>query len=206
MVEYLVAPGRSASEFESAIAKLEEGYHLHRDPREGRLYYSPNETIEKRRMKEESVRPTGGRTASYLCTMKRSTYLYALSMAGLLFLLKLIDYKYLVYDLKMEYYVSVIALVFTLLGLWIGRKLTATHRPRPVLAEVSSSARTSPADLGISPRENEVLHLIAAGHSNQEIADRLFLSLNTIKKHTSTLFRKLEAERRTQAIEKARKQ
>ncbi len=138
--------------------------------------------------------------------MKRSTYLYALSMAGLLFLLKLVDYKYLVYDLKMEYYVGVIALIFTLLGLWIGRKLTATHRiPTAILADGTSSTRISPADLGISPRESEVLHLIAAGHSNQEIADRLFLSLNTVKKHTSTLFRKLEAERRTQAIEKARR-
>jgi DNA-binding CsgD family transcriptional regulator len=137
--------------------------------------------------------------------MKRSTYLYALSMAGLLFLLKLVDYKYLVYDLKIEYYVGVIALVFTLLGLWIGRKLTATHRPQAILAAGTSAVRIPPASVGISPRESEVLHLIAAGHSNQEIADRLFLSLNTVKKHTSTLFRKLEAERRTQAIEKARR-
>ena len=138
--------------------------------------------------------------------MKRSTYLYALSMAGLLFLLKLIDYKYLVYDLRMEYYVAIIAIFFTLLGLWIGRKLTATHRPDAILAAGTSAARTtSPADLGISPRESEVLHLIAAGHSNQEIADTLFLSLNTIKKHTSTLFRKLGSQRRTQAIEKARR-
>ncbi len=137
--------------------------------------------------------------------MKRSTYLYALSMAGLLFLLKLVDYKYLVYDLKMEYYVGVIAVIFTLLGLWIGRKLTARGGGQAILIAESSAVRVSPTDLGISPRESEVLHLIAAGHSNQEIADRLFLSLNTIKKHTSTLFRKLEAERRTQAIEKARR-
>jgi DNA-binding CsgD family transcriptional regulator len=142
--------------------------------------------------------------------MNRSTYLNALSMAGLLLLLKLIDYKYLVYDLKVEYYVGVIALLFTLLGLWIGRKLTAT-RPKEVLQpETVPSIKPSPAplppdSLGISPRENEVLRLIASGHSNQEIADRLFLSLNTVKKHTSTLFRKLEAERRTQAIEKARR-
>src|SRR5436309_6182794 len=45
--------------------------------------------------------------------MKRSTYFYALSMAGLLFLLKLVDYKYLVYGLKMEYYVAIIAIFFT---------------------------------------------------------------------------------------------
>jgi hypothetical protein len=58
VVEYLVAPGRTASEFETAITKLETGYHLHRDPREGRLYYSPNETIEKRLAREAENAPT----------------------------------------------------------------------------------------------------------------------------------------------------
>lgn len=58
IVEYLVAPGRPATEFETAIAKLETGYHLHRDPREGRLYYSPNETIEKRLAREAENAPT----------------------------------------------------------------------------------------------------------------------------------------------------
>ncbi len=57
VVEYLVAPGRLASEFETAIAKLETGYHLHRDPRDGRLYYSPNETIEKRLAREATNAP-----------------------------------------------------------------------------------------------------------------------------------------------------
>ena len=137
--------------------------------------------------------------------MKRSIYLYALSMAGLLVLLKSIDYKYLAYDLKIEYYISFIAILFTLLGLWIGRKLTAVRRPEPMLAAAAPSVRAAPGDFGISPRESEILRLIAAGHSNQEIADSLFLSLNTVKKHTSALFRKLEAERRTQAIEKARR-
>lgn len=125
-------------------------------------------------------------------------------MAGLLLVLRFIDYKYLVYDLDVEYYVSVIAVFFTVLGLWIGWKLTGNRR-QPVPAIANAGVRTPPDNLGISPRESEVLRLIAAGHSNQEIADTLYLSLNTIKKHTSTLFRKLEAERRTQAIEKARR-
>lgn len=58
--------------------------------------------------------------------------------------------------------------------------------------------------LGISKREHEVLELIAKGLSNQEIADKLFVSLNTIKTHTSNLFLKLEVSRRTQAIQKAK--
>jgi two-component system, NarL family, response regulator LiaR len=136
--------------------------------------------------------------------VKRATYIYAAAMAGLLFLLKTVEYRYLVYDLGTEYLVGFIALVFTLLGLWIGWKLTAKARTQ--IETVAAIGPTmSASELGISPREEQVLKLIAAGHSNQEIADELFLSLNTIKKHTSTLFRKLGASRRTQAIEKARK-
>jgi NarL family two-component system response regulator LiaR len=135
--------------------------------------------------------------------MKRSTILYALAMAGLLFLLNAVEYRYWIYDLKEEYFIGFLAALFTGLGLWIGWKLTA-KRHQPAVAATSSGVRVLASEVGISPREEEVLRLIAAGHSNQEIADKLFLSLNTIKKHTSTLFRKLEAERRTQAIEKAR--
>jgi NarL family two-component system response regulator LiaR len=136
--------------------------------------------------------------------MKRSTYLYALSMAGLLVLLKSVEYRYLVYDLGTEYLVGFLALIFTTLGLWMGWKLTARQKVQLEPA-VAIGPTVSANEIGISPREEEVLRLIAAGHSNQEIADQLYLSLNTVKKHTSVLFRKLDASRRTQAIEKARK-
>ena len=136
--------------------------------------------------------------------MKRHLYFYAFAMAGLLVLLKSIEYRFMVYDLRIEYFVGIIALIFTVLGLWIGRKLTG--RSNIVTEQSTQSAiRVTAGELGISRREEEVLRLIAAGHSNQEIADKMFLSLNTVKKHTGSLFRKLEAERRTQAIEKARK-
>ncbi|MDP4201014.1 MAG: response regulator transcription factor [Bacteroidota bacterium] len=133
--------------------------------------------------------------------MKRPIYLYALAMAGLLVLLKSVEYRYLVYDLQTEYFVGIIALFFTVLGLWIGWRLTA----KKAMVTEGGGVRVSALELGISPREEEVLRLIAAGHSNQEIADKMFLSLNTVKKHTGSLLRKLEAERRTQAIERARK-
>lgn len=58
--------------------------------------------------------------------------------------------------------------------------------------------------LGLSSREMEVLQLMAQGLSNQEIADKLFLSVPTVKTHSSNLFFKLDVKRRTQAIEKAR--
>jgi len=142
---------------------------------------------------------------SYLCIVKKHIILYSLSMAALLFVLKAIDYKYLVYDLQTEYYIGIIALFFTIFGLWIGRKLTTKPSISIAAVPTIATAKVIPDELGISPREVEVIRLIAAGHSNQEIADTLYLSLNTVKKHTSSIFRKLEAERRTQAIEKARR-
>ncbi len=138
--------------------------------------------------------------SSIFAPMKRSIFLYALAMAGLMFLLRAIEYRYWVYDLQEDYAIGSIALLFTLLGLWVGRKWVL-QKEVPL---TKKSIPVDPATIGLSQREDQVLRLIAAGHSNQEIADTLFLSLNTIKKHTSALFRKLEVERRTQAIEKAR--
>jgi ATP/maltotriose-dependent transcriptional regulator MalT len=58
--------------------------------------------------------------------------------------------------------------------------------------------------LGISPRELEVLDLLAAGRSNKEIARRLDVSPNTVKTHLANLYEKLEVKRRTEAILRAR--
>ena len=57
------------------------------------------------------------------------------------------------------------------------------------------------ASLGITPRELEILELIAQGLSNKEIADRVFVSENTVKTHSSRVFDKLGAKRRTQAVQ-----
>ena len=75
-----------------------------------------------------------------------------------------------------------------------------------VLTAAGQAARRSSVERpgGLTPRELEVLQLIAQGLSNQEIADRLFLSLNTVKTHTSNVFSKLDVQRRTQAIQKAK--
>jgi NarL family two-component system response regulator LiaR len=59
--------------------------------------------------------------------------------------------------------------------------------------------------LNLSRRELEVLELMAEGLSNQEISTRLFVSLNTIKTHSSNLFDKMEVKRRTQAVEMAKR-
>jgi two-component system, NarL family, response regulator LiaR len=137
--------------------------------------------------------------------MRRTIFLYGLSLAGLIFLLKFLEYRLFVRDLSLEFYLGIIALTCTAFGVWAGLRLT---RPKKVLVAVSSDNfqlnEALLAQTGISKREYEVLELMARGLSNQEIADKLFVSLNTVKTHSSNLFVKLDAKRRTQAIQKAK--
>ena len=134
--------------------------------------------------------------------MRRTIFIYGLSMAALLGLLKYLEYSFVVRDIPFEFYIGAIAVMFTVLGVWVGRRLT---RVKYVAAspdfELDDAALKR---LGISKREYEVLELMAGGLSNQEIADKLFVSTSTVKTHTSNLFAKLDARRRTQAIQKAK--
>ncbi len=129
-------------------------------------------------------------------------------MAVLLGLLKLVEYKYFVSDIPLEFYIGSIALMFTGLGIWAGLRLT---RPKVVskIVEVRIQGPFERDDtvikkLGISKREFEVLELIAAGLSNQNIAERLFVSTSTVKTHVSNVLAKLDASRRTEAIARAK--
>lgn len=133
------------------------------------------------------------------------TILYGAGLAVLLILLKWLEWRFIILDHAIEIYSGAIAVLFTGLGIWLALKLA-----RPKVVTITKPAETEPnpeiiARLGLSTRELEVLQLMAEGLSNQEIAARLFLSLNTIKTHSSRLFEKLDVRRRTQAIEKARR-
>ena len=135
--------------------------------------------------------------------MRRTVILYGLAMAALLGLLKLIEYKYFVRDIPLEFYIGVVAMMFTGIGIWAGLRLT-----RPKIVEVSGPFERDDASLkrtGISKREYEVLELISAGLSNQEIAEKLFVSTSTVKTHVSNVLGKLDANRRTEAIARAKK-
>jgi DNA-binding CsgD family transcriptional regulator len=140
----------------------------------------------------------------------RHIILYGSSLALLLFLLKWLEWRFIVLDHAIEIYSGAIAVVFTGLGIWLALKLT---RPKQttVIVEKEVPFRSGIVDqkelarLGLSPRELEVLHLMAEGLSNQEIASRLFVSLNTIKTHSSKIFEKMDVRRRTAAIDKAKK-
>lgn len=134
--------------------------------------------------------------------MKRTVILYGLALATLVFLLKYFEYRFIIRDLSVEFYVGLVALAFTGLGIWVGLRLT---RQRVVTVGPEFILNQSGLEqIGISKREHEVLALMAQGLSNQEIADKLFVSLNTVKTHSSNLFVKLNASRRTQAIQKAK--
>jgi len=135
--------------------------------------------------------------------MKRTILLYGLALALLLFILQWLQFSFFVRDLSLEFYLSVVAIIFTAVGIWAGLKLT---RPKTtVIVQTNFKFNEDEFNrLGISKRELEVLELMAQGLSNQEIANKLFVSLNTIKTHSSNLFIKLDAKRRTQAVQKAK--
>ena len=146
--------------------------------------------------------------------MKKTVLLYGLLGGVLITLLELVEYRYLVLEHSLEIYGGIIALVFAVVGIWLGQKLT---RERIVTREVEVRievpvARREPfvrdearvEVLGITPRELDILDALAAGLSNREIAERLFVSENTVKTHAARLFDKLSARRRTQAVQLAR--
>lgn len=131
--------------------------------------------------------------------MKRVVILYALGLAAGAFLLQWLQYNYLVRAFSTEIYIGLIALIFAGLGVWAGMRLA--RRPASATFEKNTAAIAS---LGITLREQEVLALLAAGKSNKEIADKLGVSPNTVKTQVASLYQKLEVQRRTQAVQKAR--
>jgi len=142
----------------------------------------------------------------------KSLIAYSISLALLMFLLKWLELRFVIFDHALEVYIGAIAVIFTVLGIWLALKLT---RPKVTTIVVEKQVYINPGEfvlnetavneLGLSKRELEVLNLMAEGCSNQEIASRLFVSLSTVKTHSSNLFFKLDVKRRTQAIEKAKK-
>ncbi len=134
--------------------------------------------------------------------MRKTILLYGIAMAALTGIMKFIEYRYLVHDLSLEFYLGLVAVLFTGLGVWVGLRLT--RRKVIVPSPDFKLNHLELKRLGISRREYEVLELIAQGLSNQEIAAKLFVSLSTVKSHSSSLFIKLDARRRTQAIHRAK--
>jgi len=135
------------------------------------------------------------------------TLIYGLCGGVLIVVLRLIEFRFLIIEHSIEIYGGLIAALFAGLGIWLGLKLTK-KKEVVVVKEVPVPATQAFTlneerlkDLGITRRELEILELIAQGLSNREIADKLFVSENTVKTHSSRLFDKLSARRRTQAVQ-----
>lgn len=127
--------------------------------------------------------------------MKKNWLIYGSMMGLLMIVLEVTHYKAIVKDIRIELFGALIGLVFMAIGIWFG---ITWYKKK------NSIEKYDGHKLGLSQREVEVLELLAQGYSNQEIADKLFVSLNTIKTHISKIYQKLHAKRRTQAIQKAR--
>jgi len=146
----------------------------------------------------------------------KQVFLYAASLVVILLLLQVLQYKFVLISHSFEIYIFSIAIIFTGLGIWLALKLVKPKREiqtivveknvyvKELSEEHLQALEIERQKLGLSTRELEVLQLMAEGLSNQEIAERLFLSVATVKTHSSKLFEKLDVKRRTQAIEKAR--
>lgn len=141
----------------------------------------------------------------------RRVVFYGLVGGVLIALLKYFEYKHFVHAYPTEIYGGLVAVIFSALGIYFGRRLTRT-RQVVVIQEVRVPHGPEPfaldpgrlKELGITQREHEILGLIAEGLSNREIGERLFVSENTVKTHSSRLFGKLGVNRRVQAVERGR--
>jgi DNA-binding CsgD family transcriptional regulator len=136
--------------------------------------------------------------------LKRVLLYGTLGGAGIA-LLKVIEYQYFVHVYPAEVYGGLLAVIFTAVGIYVG--LRWTRREAVPVAIAPAAAQPDPAkarEAGLTPREHEILTLIAAGLSNREIGEKLFVSENTVKTHSSRVFDKLGVNRRVQAVQKAR--
>lgn len=138
---------------------------------------------------------------------------YALMMAVLMLILRWFEFRFMILEHQVEIYVGLIAFFFLFFGIWVSNKIV---NPKEKTIIIEKELRINSNDdfvfnetelqlRKISKRELEVLTLMAEGLSNNEIAEKLFVSLNTVKTHSAKLFEKLEVKRRTQAIETAKK-
>lgn len=149
-------------------------------------------------------------------------WLYGLVGGLLIAALKYLEYRWLLVQHSVEIYGAIVAALFATLGIWLGRRLirpettvvvrevevpVPVHVPVPVAVPAAEGFVRDEAQvtaLGLTPRELEILGLIADGLSTREMAERLFVSENTVKTHTSRVLDKLDARRRTQAVQRAR--
>ena len=132
--------------------------------------------------------------------MLRQVLLWSAAGGILITVLKVIEYKHFVQEYPSELYGGLVALIFTVVGVYLGLKWTRPALPQGPFVLNEAKLR----EVGLTQREHEILGLIAAGLSNREIGEKLFVSENTVKTHSSRLFGKMDVSRRVQAVQKGR--
>ena len=137
--------------------------------------------------------------------MVRTTVIFGFCLAAMLILMKWIEYSFFIRDISLEVYLGLVGIICLVLGVWMGKRFRDQKEdegPQPSLLNKVQSPLPYNAQntFNLSPREFEVLVKIAEGHSYQEIADQLHVSLSTIKTHAANLFSKMDVQRRTQAV------
>jgi DNA-binding CsgD family transcriptional regulator len=139
--------------------------------------------------------------------------LYGFALAILVFVLKWLQWKFLIVDNSLDIYIGLIAVFFTVLGVWVATQLAKPKIEKVIVEkevfvpqpEDFTINETELKKLNLTNREYEVLQLVTKGNSNSDIANMLFLSLSTVKTHISNLYVKMNVKRRAQAIEKAKR-
>jgi DNA-binding CsgD family transcriptional regulator len=148
-----------------------------------------------------------------IATKYKEVLIYGVSLAVVLLLLKWAETHFIVLSYRLEIFAGLVAVLFTALGVWLALKLVKPKIETRIVEKEIFIETGGPFEvdqkeidkLGISKRELDVLGLMATGLSNEEIAAKLFVSLNTVKTHSSNIFVKLDVKRRTQAVEKAKR-
>lgn len=147
--------------------------------------------------------------------MRRHVLIFGLVGGLLIATLQFTEYRFVVIEHSVEVYSALIAILFAAFGIWLGLRITRRReivRETVVVKEVQVQVEAAPfvpdtarqQELGITPRELEILTLVARGLSNREIAAELFVSENTVKTHCARAFDKLGAARRTQAVQRGK--
>lgn len=132
--------------------------------------------------------------------MKKTVLVFSLLILALLLLFQLSKYSVITGEIEIEFILAIIAVVFFAVGFVIHKRSSKNAYSNQSTAIDYSKIKA----LDISDREYEVLQYISEGLSNKEIGEKLFLSESTIKTHVSNLLTKLNAKRRTQALQIAK--
>lgn len=134
--------------------------------------------------------------------VKRTILIFSVLIIALLSLFKLSEYSILSGDLKIEWAIGAVAIIFFFIGVYLNKRSLQKQEAFRDKNDIIDEKKLE--EIGLSKREYEILNEISRGLSNKEIANKLFVSESTVKTHVSNLFVKLDAKRRTQAIQKAK--